>query len=319
MSRQRRSPTCRRGPSRLHQARRAGTERRQAKVVDQARELTIACMEGRSSGAANPRDRIVAVAIAGPAPARGQKRSRGAQAAHARFWAIATASDTSILGETPRALSLESTRPDRWEPKVSACAPADASFPLDASVRRGWRESSKRSSASVGADAPLRGVAIGRSSTGGPLLRRHCDRAVRSVPEGGSDRPRHCVFRVGTTLPVVRSRWRDERSWTRAGAPRLPGVIPLFPRGSTLVSEEVGFCFDWARALAAAAGLTSELAPATACWVRSAGKRLFPRPRESGPIAWATSGLPTAGDALSLETGEEQVASTDGPLALLSQ
>ena len=32
--------------------------------------------------------------------------------------------------------------------------------PLEASVRRGWRESSKRSSASVGADAPFRGKGI---------------------------------------------------------------------------------------------------------------------------------------------------------------
>ena len=77
MSRQRRSPTCRRGPSRLHQARRAGTERRQAKVVDQARELTIACMEGRSSGAANPRDRIVAKAIATRGTDEEQERSCG--------------------------------------------------------------------------------------------------------------------------------------------------------------------------------------------------------------------------------------------------
>jgi hypothetical protein len=37
---------------------------------------------------------------------------------------------------------------------------AGACLPLEASVGRGWRESSKRSSASVGADVPFRGVAI---------------------------------------------------------------------------------------------------------------------------------------------------------------
>jgi hypothetical protein len=33
-------------------------------------------------------------------------------------------------------------------------------FPLEASVRRGWGESAKRSSASVGADAPFRGIGV---------------------------------------------------------------------------------------------------------------------------------------------------------------
>jgi hypothetical protein len=48
--------------------------------------------------------------------------------------------------------------------------PGDAStcFPLEASVRGGWRESSKRSSASVGADAPFRG----KAQAGLDLLRR---------------------------------------------------------------------------------------------------------------------------------------------------
>ena len=43
-------------------------------------------------------------------------------------------------------------------------APGGASrcLPLEASVRCGWRESSKRSSASVGADAPFRGKGIAR-------------------------------------------------------------------------------------------------------------------------------------------------------------
>ena len=265
-------------------------------------------MEGRSSGAVNPRDRIVAVAIAGPAPARGQKRSRGAQAAHARFWAIATASDTSILGETPRALSQKARVPTGGNRRSAPARPPTRPFRwtrasvADGVNRRSDRQhrsaltlpcGALRSAAPAPADRSSVAIAIAQSAAS-PRV----EAIVRDI----------ACFRVGTTLPVVRSRWRDERSWTRAGAPRLPGVIPLFPRGSTLVSEEVGFCFSWARALAAAAGLTSELAPATACWVRSAGKCLFPRPRESGPIAWATSGLPTAGDALSLETGEEQVA-----------
>ena len=54
-------------------------------------------------------------------------------------------------------------------PRRSACAASDETRvpderdPLEASVRRGWRESSKRSSASVGADAPFRGNPLVRS------------------------------------------------------------------------------------------------------------------------------------------------------------
>ena len=53
-----------------------------------------------------------------------------------------------------------------------------ASHPLEASVRRGWRESSKRSSASVGAGAPFRGKGIagsrpsGRSLSGNAIVAR---------------------------------------------------------------------------------------------------------------------------------------------------
>jgi hypothetical protein len=50
-------------------------------------------------------------------------------------------------------------RATRLAPRNDSYA-AGACLPLNASVRRGWRESSKRSSASVGADAPLRGVAV---------------------------------------------------------------------------------------------------------------------------------------------------------------
>jgi hypothetical protein len=52
-------------------------------------------------------------------------------------------------------------------PRESAIAEqvrdADASLPLDASVRRRWRESSKPSSGPTGAGVPFRGQAIARS------------------------------------------------------------------------------------------------------------------------------------------------------------
>jgi hypothetical protein len=68
--------------------------------------------------------------------------------------------------EDARALSQKARVPT----VVNASLPADVSLPLEASVRRGWRESSKRSSASVGADAPFRGKGIAGSRPSGRSL-----------------------------------------------------------------------------------------------------------------------------------------------------
>jgi len=73
---------------------------------------------------------------------------------------------------------------------------ADACLPLEASVRRGWRESSKRSSASVGADAPFRGIAITPTRRGRTSARRRL-RSPREPRRG--DRVRH-----GAIVPAAR-------------------------------------------------------------------------------------------------------------------
>jgi hypothetical protein len=85
---------------------------------------------------------------------------------------------------------------------------------LEASVRRGWRESSKRSSASVGADAPFRGKAQAGAGGGGVLDRRHCDsaltsgarrKAIAAVADAARSRPVECD--PGGVSPVSGSRW----------------------------------------------------------------------------------------------------------------
>jgi hypothetical protein len=81
---------------------------------------------------------------------------------------------------------------------------ADAFFPLQASVRRTRRESSKRSSASVGADARIRGKAVAAPRAGLRVLRRQRDRATRPGREDKSDR-------AGIATGRSRSRWSDVR------------------------------------------------------------------------------------------------------------
>ena len=55
-----------------------------------------------------------------------------------------------------------SERPSRSRLRSDEARVPDDRDPFEASVRRGWREPSKRSSASVGADAPFRGKGIAR-------------------------------------------------------------------------------------------------------------------------------------------------------------
>jgi hypothetical protein len=57
---------------------------------------------------------------------------------------------------TPVAQCARSERPRRRPCRSDETRAPDERDPLEASVRRGWRESSKRSSASVGAGAPFR-------------------------------------------------------------------------------------------------------------------------------------------------------------------
>ena len=106
------------------------------------------------------------------APASDGKEERAAR--QARCFSVASGALSSggsfkdfCVGNGPRAPRPAHDRDAREaSARDEALAASDearvpgARDPLEASVRRGWRESSKRSSASVGADAPFRGKGI---------------------------------------------------------------------------------------------------------------------------------------------------------------
>jgi len=98
-------------------------------------------------------------------------------------------------------------------------------FPLEASVRRGWGESSKRSSASVGADAPFRGQALARCPAGSPLLgpEAMADRKTRRYRKRSSA-PQRAGWLSRATREPKRPRFRAGRLWlTGASASRARG------------------------------------------------------------------------------------------------
>ena len=109
-----------------------------------------------------PHTRFVALAFR-PVPRRCEIKPVVRSGAHRRSLLGESASRRRAEDdEDARALSQKARVPT----VVNASLPADVSLPLEASVRRGWRESSKRSSASVGADAPFRGIGLVRGSQG---------------------------------------------------------------------------------------------------------------------------------------------------------
>jgi hypothetical protein len=68
------------------------------------------CRSGTESGAPDRRDRRVAIAIARPALARGQKQSRRAEVAHARIWAKAIVRCSADPDRPGRSLRRRSAR-----------------------------------------------------------------------------------------------------------------------------------------------------------------------------------------------------------------
>ena len=93
----------------------------------------------------------------------------------------------------------------------------DACSPLEASVRCGWRESSKRSSESVGADAPFRGKGIAR-----PEQRR--EPSSRRAPRPrtpGCERSRQDIKFAGSPIP---SKHGHVRAWART-APTIAATL----------------------------------------------------------------------------------------------
>jgi hypothetical protein len=73
-------------------------------------------------------------------------------------------------GRRSRVSCARSERPRRRPCRSDETTAPDERDPLEASVGRGWRESSKRSSASVGAGAPFRGKGIAGSRPSGRSL-----------------------------------------------------------------------------------------------------------------------------------------------------
>jgi hypothetical protein len=124
-------------------------------------------MQPRSTAQAD-KQRTRGVREAGPTHGcgRGPEIRRKGNRGH-RWWTKAPCICTTGLGQRVRAVSTlmgcaRSERPRRHRCRSDETRTADERDPLEASVRRGWRESSKRSSASVGADAPFRGKGIAR-------------------------------------------------------------------------------------------------------------------------------------------------------------
>jgi hypothetical protein len=111
---------------------------------------------------------------------------------------------------------------------------ADASgcFSLQASVRRTWRESSKRSSGSTGAGVPFRGQAIAERRSGQRMLSRHCTCPARTGTGNKSSRaePSERTLQFGRlhnsedNLAIVRWRFcfRDSEPLAKRPARELP-------------------------------------------------------------------------------------------------
>ena len=122
-----------------------------------------------------------------------------------------------------------SERPSRSRLRSDEARVPDDRDPFEASVRRGWREPSKRSSASVGADAPFRGIGVAERRPGGRLLCRHCDRAVRSAPRAKAIAGRPVIRRLRGVAASVRLRQPPKLLWTAVcqglstGCPRRGG------------------------------------------------------------------------------------------------
>ena len=101
-----------------------------------------------------------------------------------------------------------SERPTRRLCRSDETRAPDERDPLEASVRRGWRESSKRSSASVRADAPFRGEA----QAGPERLRREKrlggGRAAPSETEEQAGCSRGALGDVGALAHPGSKAWR---------------------------------------------------------------------------------------------------------------
>jgi hypothetical protein len=113
-----------------------------------------------------------------------------------------------------------------------------------------WRESSKRSSASVGAGGPFRGIAITPTRRGGTSARRQTNRPVEAVvaarvkPDGGRSRLLNRRSRAGTDAAVHRHAFpADGRHSPRSATAASPcqavassppaRVLPQLVRSST--------------------------------------------------------------------------------------
>ena len=140
-------------------------------------------------------------------------------------------------GEWTRvAQCARSERPRRsLRRSVKARVPDDRDG-LEASVPRRWRESSKLSSPSVGADATFRGIAIVNADLRGRLLRRQCSGALRGgesakaiVREMRAFRPRGATDTGRGTSPPC----RDQGS----GDLRIRSAPPLSEQGALCSSS----------------------------------------------------------------------------------
>ena len=110
-----------------------------------------------------------------------------------------------------------SERPTRHLSRSDETRAPDERDPLEASVRRSWREWSKRSSASVGTDAPFRGEPVVGSPT----------EAIARRPTATS-RGSTCASSGRCSRPPARARrvsaWRSNRG--ASGRPAAEAIVP---------------------------------------------------------------------------------------------
>ena len=125
---------------------------------------------------------------------------------------------TTGLGQRVRAVRRayglrEKQAPDTTPAPLRRDADSRRARSVQASVRRGWRESSKRSPASVGAGAPFRGIAQAGSAACPTARRRESNHAP------GAEPPSTPCFRCRLSASPRPLPSKDERSRRRGRPP----------------------------------------------------------------------------------------------------
>ena len=113
---------------------------------------------------------------------RAEHRRRQTRRLETWLTVAAREQNASSRGQRVLLLRARSERPRRRLCRSDETRAPDERDPSGASVRRRWRESSKRLTAPVGADAPFRGIAQARAAAPPKSGRRKCNRGASAGP-----------------------------------------------------------------------------------------------------------------------------------------